>query len=111
MKKIIFASAALLLSTGCVHQLRHGTIAMKENDTMAHVSIHDVKPGDHIELFQNKCKGTNGSAGRFGIERTCEREKLGIGTVKNVFNDHYSLVEFPNGTRFKEGDFVETTKE
>lgn len=100
---LTLATAGFLVS--CAHSLQHGTIAMKEKDTMAHVSIHDVRAGDKVILFRSVCEGRGGRDGGPG---NCKREKLAEGTVRSVFNEHYSLVEFPNGTKFSEGDFVET---
>lgn len=100
----IFSLLFLLILGGCGHTARHGTIAMKENDTLVHVSIHDVKVGDKVVLFHNLCE----PRGERGGARTCRRQEIAPGVVKNVFSEHYSLVEFPPGTRLVEGDFVET---
>lgn len=107
MRKIISALGIAVIFAGCAHSLSHGTIAMKESDTAAHVSIHDVKTGDRVTLFRSVCEGTGG--GREGTGKTCRRQEVTQGTVRNVFNEHYSLVEFPSGTKFSEGDFVETS--
>lgn len=102
MKKVILGLTAILLLSACAHTLRHGTVAMKESDTMAHVSIHNAKVGDKVVLFHNVCTGSLKVGGR-----SCERREIAEGIVKNVYNEHYSLVEFPAGTKFGEGDFVE----
>jgi len=92
-----------LFFVGCAHSLTHGTIAMKVSDSVAHVSIHGVKPGDTLVLYRNDCTG-----GGRGNVRTCQRERLSEGRVSNILNEHYSEVQFPAGTKFSEGDFVET---
>lgn len=104
MRKLILISSTLLILGGCAHSLRHGTVAMKESDTRAHVSLHDVSPGDNVILYRSVCTGR----AKDGDGKSCIREKLAEGTVARVMNEHYSLVEFPSGTKFTEGDFVET---
>ncbi len=104
--RLFVVLAATALVAGCAHSFKHGTIAMRETDTVAHVSIHGVKTGDRVVLFHSVCQGFG--VGERGAGKTCERQELAKGVVKKVFNDHYSLVEFPTGTKFAEGDFVET---
>ncbi|OQW53837.1 MAG: hypothetical protein A4S09_06370 [Proteobacteria bacterium SG_bin7] len=104
MKKLLFSTQFLFL-VGCGHVAHHGTIAMKESDTLVHVSIHDVKIGDKVALFHNICERTDGPKGG---GRMCKRQEIAPGTITKVFNEHYSLVEFPAGTKVSEGDFIET---
>lgn len=107
MKTQIFSSSILLslALVGCAHEATHGTVAMKTSDTIAHISIHNVKAGDSVVLYRNNCMG----AGK-GEARVCHREKLAEGKVLNVLSEHYSEVQFPTGTKFAEGDFVETVR-
>ncbi len=87
--------------------MTHGTVAMKTTDSVAHVSIHDVKAGDSVVLYRNVCTGGGGGPGE---SKKCTREKISDGKITNVLSEHYSEVEFPVGVKFAEGDFVETVR-
>ena len=101
MKRIL-SVLSLPLLVSCSHAMTHGTVAMMESDQLAHVSIHGVQAGQKVTLFHNHCikEGDRGGS-------SCTREVLANGVVAKVFNEHYSQVEFPKGTKVKEGDFVE----
>lgn len=90
---------------GCAHHLMRGSVAMKTSENEAHVCMgeSEVKVGDKVTLFRNNCPPR---AGR-GSGRTCEKVKLGKGTVTQVINEHYSAVTFDPGVPFEEGTFVE----
>ncbi len=100
---IVLAVGALILSS-CASQLHRGVIAMKIDESTAHVGLNkgEVSVGDHVELYGNKCKrATKGS------EQNCEKVSKGHGTVTEVLNDNYAAVRFDNGVAFQEGDFIE----
>lgn len=106
MFKVILSLLGIPLLFGCAHSATHGTIAMKISDQTAHVSVHGLNAGQNVTLFHNKCtKGGGGRGGNFS--GFCTKEKIATGTVTQVLNEHYSVVEFPSGTKFEEGDFVE----
>ncbi|OQW53842.1 MAG: hypothetical protein A4S09_06395 [Proteobacteria bacterium SG_bin7] len=105
--KMQFLTATISFLTACGHSSKHGSIAMKESDTLAHVSIHNVKIGDSVTLYENVCTRTNGER---PAGSACRRREKAAGVVTKIFNEHYSLVEFPPGTKVAEGDFVETVK-
>jgi hypothetical protein len=85
----------------CSHQMMRGSVVMKTTDTDAHVCLGrgEVAVGDHVHLFHNDCVGQKAAQ--------CRRVLVGDGTVMQLFDDHYSLVRFPMGTAFAEGDTVE----
>ena len=86
--------------------IKRGSVVMKMGET-AHVSMGkaDVSAGDHIQLYQNVCTPA-GKAGA-GSDRSCRKEEKGHGEITQVLNDDYSVVQFPEGTKFSEGDTVE----
>lgn len=83
---------------------------MKVGENEAHVGMGkiDVSVGDHVELYRNVCTGS-ASSGREGGggDRTCRKEPTGHGEVTQVLNEDYSVVKFPSGTKFAEGDTLE----
>lgn len=111
MKLQYFISLAsiVLLGAGCASQMVHrGVIAMKMSDTEAHVGMgsNEIKAGDHIKLYRNVCTGGSGRR-ESGTERTCRKESLGHGKISKILTPDYSVVEFPAGTKFSEGDTIE----
>ena len=64
---------------------------MKTSDDEAHVCLG---------------KGGGGRAGSGGYG-SCEMKELGMGTVKEIINEHYSVVKFDSGVPFEEGTVVE----
>lgn len=105
---IIFA-----LASGCAaHSGMRGSVVMKVNDTQAHVcmGVGEVKEGQEVALFQSVCKkdplvwGNKMAA----VVGSCEKKRVGAGTVEKVLNEHYSVVRFASGVSFQEGDIVET---
>ena len=102
----------LALLGGCAgHASMRGSVVMKATDTDAHVCLGqgEVKTGDIVRLFRNVCVDPRASAnnGHVSPGNMCHREKEADGVVVSVFNEHYSLVRFPAGTPFTEGDTVE----
>jgi hypothetical protein len=91
-----------LFAAACTHQMMRGSVVMKTTDTDAHVCLGrgEVAVGDHVHLIHNDCS-TGSKPGQ------CRRVTVGDGTVVELFDDHYSLVRFPAGTAFGEGDTVE----
>jgi hypothetical protein len=100
--------ALLTMANGCAHALMRGSVAMKSNDNEAHVCLGDneVKAGDKVVLFKNVCAAARGG-GKSGPNGTCEKVKLGEGTVERTLNEHYSVVKVNPGVPFEEGTVVE----
>ena len=106
-------AAATFAASGCTTTSHRGSVAMKVSETEAHVGLGggEVKEGDHVELFKNICSDatvTGGSRADGGTTlRSCRKERIGHGNVAKVLGDDYSLVKFPDGTEFSEGDIIE----
>ncbi len=94
--------------TGCGHSLMRGSVVMKVSDTQAQVCLgnNEVKVGDHLQLYKNICSSDGGRA----LEaQSCKKIEGGRGEVTRLLNEHYSVVSFPKGTVFAEGDIIEKT--
>jgi hypothetical protein len=100
MKSLVLVMG--LFAGACAHQMMRGSVVMKTNDTDAHVCLGsgEVAVGDRVHLIHNDCT----SAGK---PAACRRVSVADGTVVELFDDHYSLVRFPTGTAFAEGDTIE----
>lgn len=111
---LVPALASGLMLTGCAHNLMRGSVAMKVSEDEAHVCMDksEAKVGDRVTLFKNACTGTGGG-GRSGLgsSRSCSKVEVGKGTVKEILNQHYSVVKFDPGVAFEEGTFVEKRQE
>lgn len=96
----------LFLLSGCAHDFMRGTVAMKINDSEAHVCLGNgaVKAGDAVAFYENRCTGAGG--GR-GTGRDCELVKIGEGKVLQTLNEHYSVVHANPGVKFVEGTLVQ----
>jgi hypothetical protein len=103
-KKIGMAIAGVFLIAGCVSSVKRGSVAMKVDESIAHVAMNkdEVQVGDHVELYGNSCK-KNGK----GEAMRCEKILKGHGQVTKIINDSYSEVTFESGAKFVEGDFIE----
>lgn len=90
---------------GCASQVHRGVVAMKLDNRTAHVGIgeKEVAAGDHVELYKDECP----VAGERGPRKPCKKVSYGHGTVVDILNADYSVVEFPEGTKFSEGDTIE----
>ncbi len=106
---LLIALAFAIGFSGCAHSLMRGTVAMKISEDEAHVCLGkgEVKTGDRVNIFKNVCANKGGSDLMNGTAETCEIKQLGMGTVKNILNDHYSVVKFDPGVQFEEGTLVE----
>ncbi len=82
---------------------------MKTSADEAHVCLGqgEVKTGDRVNIFKNVCTGRGTSVRISGTAGSCEMKELGMGTVKDIINDHYSVVKFDPGVIFEEGTLVE----
>lgn len=96
-----FAAAA---TTGCAsgHAAMRGSVVMKIDPTTAHVCLGsgEVAVNDRVRLYRNVCTP---SARR----SVCKKEPIADGVVTELLDEHYSVVTFPAGTTFAEGDTVE----
>ncbi len=100
---LLLVSGAVAFSS-CASQVHRGVVAMKIDDSTAHVGLKnsEVSVGDHVELYSNKCP-----ANKFDRNKTCEKVLLGHGAVTEIINENYVAVKFENGIAFHEGEFVE----
>ncbi len=94
--------------SSCGHKVMRGTVAMKTSDTEAHVCIGkgEVSVGDRVTLFRNVCVGKGGGL-RNSDTAACEKREVGMGSIREILNEHYSVVKFDPGVPFEEGSFVE----
>ncbi len=107
-KTALFVCFAGLL-VGCAGGgVRRGVIAMRVDESTAHVSMGrgEVGVGDHVELFRNVCTGGGKATDGLG-PRICRKEPLGHGEILETLGSDYSVVKFPAGTKFSEGDLIE----
>lgn len=100
----LIIGTTILLLAGCASGPHRGVVAMKIDDTTAHVGLTrgEVKEGDHVELYGNSC-----GIHLKGEGRNCTKVNKGHGTVTQILNNDYVTVKFENGVKFAEGDFVE----
>ena len=104
------ATLALIAGlSGCAHSAMQGSVAMKTSENEAHVCMGkgEVAAGDRVTLYRNACVGKARAISGTGSEGSCEKKEIGMGSVKEVLNDHYSVVRFDQGVQFEEGTFVE----
>jgi hypothetical protein len=104
MKNNYLVLIGLVLISACSTMTHRGVIAMKINNDEAHVGMgsSDLSLGDHVELYHNECKGSARTN-----DPSCEKVSNGHGEVTRIINENYSVVKFPSGTKFSEGDTVE----
>lgn len=100
------ATFALLAAVGCGHTFMRGSVVMKISDTQAHVCMgnNEVAVGDRVRLVKHECSGSKPAVHR------CKPVVIAEGKVTEVLNEHYSVVDFPQGTVFTEGESVEKVK-
>ena len=100
---VILVTGTLILSS-CASKVHRGVVAMKIDETTAHVGLksNEVEVGDHVELYGNKCTKSH-----IIQEQTCNKVAKGHGIVTGVMNENYSAIKFDQGVSFQEGDFVE----
>ncbi len=106
MNKKLFIVFGLVIFSGCASSVQRGVVAMKISDREAHVGIgaKEIAVGEHIELYRNEC---DSSAGEKRAKGACRKVPGGHGTVTEILNDDYAVVQFPEGTKFSEGDTME----
>ena len=106
-KKIVLAILLPLVLGACASKVHRGVVAMKIDDSTAHVGIQssEVSVGDHVELYGNKCLRIGKLANELGGE--CSKVSKGHGVVTRVLNQDYTAVKFDAGVTFQEGDFIE----
>ena len=112
MKTLFFLITTVLVAglSGCAHSVMRGSVAMKTSENEAHVCLGkgEIAVGDRVTLYRNVCVGKGGGTGRSGYgSGSCEKKEVGMGSVQEVLNEHYSVVRFDQGVQFEEGSFVE----
>ncbi len=100
---VVVVCGTFILSS-CASKVHRGVVAMKMDESTAHVGIRDseVNVGDHVELYGNKC-----ARNRASEEQSCVRVSKGHGTITQILNADYSTVKFDSGVAFQEGDTIE----
>ena len=95
--------------SGCAHSVMRGSVAMKTSPDEAHVCLGkgEVKAGDRVNVFKNVCTGMGLKTRINTLAAPCEKKQMGMGTVKEIINSHYSVVKFDSGVQFEEGTLVE----
>jgi hypothetical protein len=80
-----------------------GSVVMKIDPTSAHVCLGtgEVAVNDRVRLYRNVCKPSG------NWKKDCTRETVAEGTVTALLDEHYSVVTFPAGTVFEEGNTIE----
>lgn len=110
-KYLSVASCVVILGlfSSCASKVKRGVVAMKISDTQAHVGIggDELRVGDHVELYRNICKAAGRTQGIDSGPGACIKEARGHGEVLQTLSPDYSLVQFPSGTLFAEGDMIE----
>jgi hypothetical protein len=109
--KIGFLFVVTVGISSCAGSVKRGVVAMKINETEAHVGIGrgEVNVGDHVELYRNICVGNASltKGGQEGAGRTCTKQSGGHGEVTEILGNDYAVVKFPPGTEFSEGNTIE----
>ena len=93
------------LLAGCGHTMMRGTVVMKTSGTEAHVCLgaDEVRVGDRVHLMRKDCSKASKPV-------QCGQVAVTDGEVERILNDHYSVVRFPAGTAFAEGDRIEVAR-
>lgn len=94
---------------GCSTQTKQGQVAMKIDDTVAHVSFSpgELKAGDLIKIERNECSQVvDRNSSRARTKTDCRIVVVGRGTLTEVLNDHYGVAKLDRAVTFKEGDKV-----
>ena len=106
-KKIVLVVLLPLFLGACASKVHRGVVAMKIDDSTAHVGIRgsEVSVGDHVELYANKCSKGGKAANDYVGE--CSKVLKGHGVISQILNQDYTTVKFDSGVSFQEGDFIE----
>lgn len=95
---------AAATTPGCAsgHAVMRGSVVMKIDPTTAHVRLGsgEVTVNDRVRVYKNVCR-------RAGFRAVCNKQTIAEGTVKELLDARYSIVAFPPGTAFEEGNTVE----
>jgi hypothetical protein len=107
MKSLLVVTAFSLAVVGCAPSVHRGSVAMKINDTEAHVCMDkgEASPGDKVAIYRNDCPRPLSS--RYPTGGGCKKVHVGGGVVTRNLNEHYSEVRVNPGVQFEEGMFVE----
>ena len=104
---VSFIVAAAISGCATGHDTMRGSVVMKIDPTTAHVCLgnDEVAVNDHVRLFRNVCKQRGAGSG--ASVSVCTKETIADGTVTQLLDQHYSVVTFPAGTTFEEGNTIE----
>jgi hypothetical protein len=101
IQSCVVAAVAL---TGCAvnHAAMRGSVVMKIDPTTAHVCLGsgEVAVNDRVRLYKNVCEAKDRRS-------VCTKVTIADGTVTQLLDEHYSVVAFPPGTPFEEGNTIE----
>lgn len=117
---ILIAGIALTALLGCSTQTKQGRVAMKIDDTVAHVSFSpgELEVGDLVKVERIECTDLifpkslgvrSRTARRYSnasSKTDCRSVVIGRGTLTEVLNDHYGVAKLDRPIIFKEGDKV-----
>ena len=81
---------------------------MKISSHVAHIMLvdHKLKVGDRVAAFKYDCQDRKHPlTSPYGA--SCFEEKIGIGTVTQILNKHYSVVTFDENVKITEGVLLE----
>lgn len=109
MRNVYVMIIAASVGAGCAsHATMRGTVVMKVSATDAHVCLGDreVSVGDEVSLVRHRCDPTTKAV----ASERCKRSVVATGRVVELVNEHYSVVRFPAGVAFEEGDTVERAR-
>lgn len=108
-KNVLTVIITAIAFSSCAHSVMRGTVAMKTSPDEAHVCLGqgEVKAGDRVDVYKNVCTGQGLNSQISTVTALCEKKLMGMGTVKEIINGHYSVVKFDSGVQFGEGTLVE----
>lgn len=102
-KLAVLGSLTFLVACASSQKVHRGVVAMKINDSTAHVGLSqdEVKLDDHVQLYSNKCTRS------VSKEVSCQKIEKGHGKITEIVNSNYVAVKFDDGVDFQEGDVIE----
>lgn len=100
---LVLGSLVFLAACSSSQKVHRGVVAMKINDSTAHVGLNqdEVALNDHVQLYSNKCTKS------VSREVSCQKIEKGHGTITEIISPNYVAVKFDDGVSFQEGDVIE----
>lgn len=98
-----FAAAALsvFFLFGCSSTPPRGEVKMIISNHEAHVAVNtlSVKPGDKVRIYRS-LRGRHNH----------REEEMGVGVLREPLNSKYYVLELPNDSKVREGDYFSKTE-